>query len=277
MGRVAANKITERDETAERLIDALNHDRFVLYQQPIVPIRAGSRDIAYQEILLRFEEEEEKLLPPGTFIPILESCRLMHLLDRWVVNRVIKWIYSGHKQNSGWIAPCCSINLSSDSLTDPQFPGFVKQQLETAGIRGHNLAFEIAETDAHKHLRQMQDFAAALQPLGCRFTLTGSRGNLIGADTLPSHGIDSVKMHADIVMTLHCNPVSLQHAERLQAKCELRGVCTVGAFVEKKETLERLRALGVRYAQGHGIGHPAPLVPQLPQAAPSRIASALIE
>ncbi|HSQ04558.1 MAG TPA: hypothetical protein VLN59_11005, partial [Burkholderiales bacterium] len=92
-----------------------------------------------------------------------------------------------------------------------------------------------------------------------------------------SRHIDSVKISADIVMTLHFNPVSLQHAERLQSKCELAEICTVGAFVERKETLERLKALGVRYAQGHGIGHPAPLLARSSQATPVRIASSLID
>lgn len=262
MEREAATRKMERDETAARLIDALNHDRFVLFQQPIVPIRQGSGDAPYQEILVRFQEEEEKLLPPGTFIPILESCRLMHLLDRWVVNRVIKWLYTGHKQHAGWSAPRCSINLSSDSLTDPEFPRFVKQQLHTATVDGRHLAFEIAEADAHRHRKQIEAFAKELHPLSCRFALTGYKEEFVSADELATLGIDTVKMDIDIVTTLHANPLCLEQAERLQSQCEGSGVCTVGEFVERKETLDHLKRLGVRYAQGYGIARPRPLLPQ---------------
>ena len=249
----------QHDDTAARLIDALNSDRFVLHQQPIVPIASGSRDDAYQEIFVRFKEEEEKLLPPGTFIPILESSHLMHLLDRWVVNRVIKWIHAGRRHDSAWSAPCCSINLSNDSLTHPDFPHFVIQQLQKGRVSGRKLAFEIAEEDAHEHKSGLESVTRELRPLGCRFTLTSYNGHFIVPGELKAHGVESVKMDVDIVTTLHSSRASLDHAQRLQQACTAAGVHTIGEFVEKPETLQHLKKLGVHYAQGWGIGHSEPL------------------
>lgn len=247
------------DDTAARLIDALNNDRFVLHQQPIMPIVAGARDEGYQEIFVRFKEEEEKRLPPGAFIPVLEGSHLMHLLDRWVVSRVIKWIHAGRLRDAAWSAPCCSINLSNDSLTHPDFPQFVMQQLQKGQVSGRKLAFEIGEDDANDRAGDLQRVTRELQPFGCRFTLTGYNGHFIAPGQLNAHGVDSVKMDVDIVTTLHSSRASLDHARRIHQACVLAGVHTIGEFVEKPETLQHLKTLGVHYAQGWGIGRSAPL------------------
>jgi len=248
-----------RDDTADRLIEALNQDGFVLYQQAIVPIRAAAHLPAYQEILIRFKEEEEKLLPPGTFIPILESSCLMHILDRWVVNRVIKWIHAKRRSNPQWNAPCSSINLSIDSLTRPDFGGFVRQQLQKGRVSGRKLAFEIAENDAHEHLDALSAVAGTLSAEGCGVALTSYTGELIAPQRLDELRIDTVKLDIDISTALDSDTKSYKRASALQAQCEAQGVHMVAEFVEKKATLDKLKALGVHYAQGYGIQLPAPL------------------
>lgn len=251
------------DDTATRLIDALNHDQFVLHQQPIVALHAHAGDAGtregYQEIFVRFQEEEDKLLPPGTFIPVLESYALMHLLDRWVVNRVIKWIHAGRRADPAWIPPCCSINVSNDTLVNPDTAHFVIQQVQRGGISGRKLAFEIAEEDARIYLTQVAALARELRPLGCRFTLTSYTGARIPADRLAPLGIDSVKLDADIVTTLHGNPESVRRARALHQACVAAGVSTIAEFVERQDTLEHLLGLGIHYAQGFGIGRSRPL------------------
>jgi Amt family ammonium transporter len=249
-----------QDDTADRLIEALNQDGFVLYQQSIQPLRPGAHAESYQEILIRFKEEEEKLLPPGTFIPVLESSHLMHILDRWVLNRVIKWIHGRRKSDPLWNAPCSSINLSNDSLTSPDFAGFVKQQLHKGRVSGRKFAFEVAEEDGHCHLDALSAAATALKAEGCGVTLTSYTGTLIPPTQLESIGIDSVKLDIDIVTTLHNSAQSQERAAALQEQCASYGVRTIAEFVERPTTLERLKKLGVDYAQGYGIQMTAALV-----------------
>jgi len=250
---------TPLDDTAARLIDALNQDRFVLHQQPIRPLSAGAREQSYQEIFVRFQEEEEKLLPPGTFIPVLESCRLMHLLDRWVINRVIKWIHAGRRQNSKWSSPCCSINLSNDSLTNPDTAHFVIQQSQKGSVSGRKLAFEVAEDDAQAHAEALAALTRELKPIGCRFTITSYNGRLLKPEDLQALGAASVKLDVDIVTSLHSNPDNVRRARYIQAACAKRDIETIAEFVERQDTLEHLIGLGVSYAQGYGIGHSKPL------------------
>jgi EAL domain-containing protein (putative c-di-GMP-specific phosphodiesterase class I) len=249
-----------QDDTADRLIDALNQDGFVLYQQPIRPIRYGQGLETYQEILIRFKEEEEKLLPPGTFIPILESSRLMHILDRWVLNRVIKWIHARRRTEPLWNAPCSSINLSNDTLDSPDFAAFVKQQLQKGRVSGRKFAFEIAEEDGHDRLDALAELAGQLKAEGCGITITSYTGSLIRPEKLAAMGVDSIKLEIDIVTSLHNSAASEQRAAALQRQCSAVGVRSIAEFVEKLATLEKLKKLGVDYAQGYGIEMPAALI-----------------
>ncbi|MGE5522288.1 MAG: EAL domain-containing protein [Rhodospirillaceae bacterium] len=249
-----------QDDTAERLIEALNQDGFVLYQQAIRPLHTEQQAQTHQEILIRFKEEEEKLLPPGTFIPVLESSQLMHILDRWVLNRVIKWIHARRKKDPLWNAPCSSINISNDTLTNTEFASFVKQQLHKGRVSGRKFAFEIAEEDAHTHMQALADAAAALKSEGCGFTLTSYSGSLIPPAKLNALGADSIKLDIDIVTTLHTSARSQERVATLQQQCKSHGVRTIAEFVERPATLEKLKKLGVDYAQGYGIEMPAALL-----------------
>lgn len=255
----ATTEMLLQDDTAERLITALNRDDFVLFQQRVKPLRTGFPPAVFQEILIRFKEEEEKLLPPGTFIPVLEASHLMHLLDRWVVNRLIKWMHGRLRADPNWIAPRSSINLSNDSLTTPDFPVFLKQQLSSGRVSGHNFTFEIGEEDAHHHLPAVRRLGHEIWQDGCRLILTGYSGAWIAPDELPDLGVESVKLDIDIVTTLHNSRLSEQRASALQQLCAASGIKTIAEFVEKQATLDSLKRLGVDYVQGYGIAMPAAL------------------
>ncbi len=44
----------------------------------------------HHEILIRMSEEEDNLIPPGTFLPFVEKYKMMPRLDRWVVRYVLQ-------------------------------------------------------------------------------------------------------------------------------------------------------------------------------------------
>ena len=82
---------TIQKNIADKLIAALKTGGFVLYAQKILPLGPAEKR-PFQEVLVRFKEEEEKLLPPGTFFPMLQEYRLLPYVDRWVVGRLATWI-----------------------------------------------------------------------------------------------------------------------------------------------------------------------------------------
>ena len=55
------------------------------------------------------------------------------------------------------------------------------------------------------------------------------------------------------------NPVSLAMVNSINQVGHVMGMEIIAAFVENEQILDKLRAIGVNYAQGYGIGKPRPL------------------
>lgn len=242
--------------TADKLIEALKGNQFILYYQPIKAIGPGADQAEYQEILLRFLEEEEKLLPPGSFFPILENYKLMAVLDRWVVKRVIRWVDAHQKARPDWHAPRCSINLSSDSISNAGFSKFVMEQLQSSKVSAAKLSFEVPEADAAMHTSALEQLIAEMKPLGCSFTLTGYSGDFVPAELLEALGIDFVKIDMHAMLNARENTVSAGKVEAMLRTCRTLKIRTIAEFVEQPEMLKKLKALGVDYAQGYGVAKP---------------------
>lgn len=249
-----------RRDIADRLIAALKADEFLLYAQPIKPIGAAGGKPGYQEILVRFAEEEEKLLHPGGFFPILEQHNLMATLDRWVVGSVLRWLAARQKSSpANGTAAHCSINLSSDSILGNGFVEFVAEQLKASNVPGERILFEISEQDADRHALALDRFILPLKPLGCGFVVTGYTGELVSGEMLQALGVNLLKIDGHIVRRIHEDAQSFDRALAIHRSCRDIGVRTIAELVELKKTLDKLREIGVDYAQGYGIARPAPL------------------
>src|SRR5918992_711229 len=134
LGRAASADIREpmkSDDPVATLRHALSHDAFQLYCQPIAAL--GGLVMAYPmgEILVRLREEEQAMLPPGEFLPVLEHYGLMPQLDRWVLRETLRRLAVGSR-----IARLC-LNLSAQTLADPAFPTFVAEQLAATRLPGN--------------------------------------------------------------------------------------------------------------------------------------------
>lgn len=251
--------MTDEQSIADKLETALREDKFILYRQLIRPIGPAMEDSGLQEVLIRFREEEEKLLHPGAFFSILESLKLMPALDRWVVKRVIGWILDKHRVQKNWGVPRCSINLSAESICNIGFPKFVRGHLEMSNIPPDKLLFEIPEPDAEAHAVALKALIGELKPLGCNFALAGYNGTFVSAESLQARDISFVKIDGHIVNTIHRDSVSFGKASSINLACQKTGVRTIAELVELPETLEKLKELGVNYAQGYGVAKPEPL------------------
>ena len=171
--------------TARRLLDALNSDQFVLYCQPIARVNAEAPRMRYVEILVRFKEEEQLLLPPGSFFPVLEEAGLMPMLDRWVIRQVLRWLKRRRDEAPNQPLPRCGVNLNAAALRDRQLADYVKHELLASGVSPDNLFFEISLDDIRAARPQFIELAGHLKPLNCGIAVAGFG---VGATSLPEIG-----------------------------------------------------------------------------------------
>lgn len=248
-------ELTGWRDAGDRLRAALDNNEFCLYVQEIVPLSGPAGGGPFLEMLLRLREEEDGLMPPGAFIPIAEAYGLMPDLDRWVVRNVLAWV----RANPARLAGTYSINLSAATIAADGFVEYVAAEVRRQGGPGPTLCFEILTEDALANREGAARLVAALAEAGCRTMLCGFGQVATDYGLLKSMPVDYIKIDTGIVLGLNRNAVDLI---KLKAICRVARTTnrrTVAEFVEDDETLAKLRAHGVDFAQGYGIARPRPI------------------
>jgi EAL domain-containing protein (putative c-di-GMP-specific phosphodiesterase class I) len=244
---------------AEILAAALRQEEFVLYGQEIRPIASTQPVKRFQEILVRFQQEEEQLIPPGMFFPILEENGLAPLLDQWVAGSVIKWVHSALTIKPEWLVPRNNVNLAPDTISAPAFVAFVQKHVQVAQTPPDTLGFEITWSTIAKAGQQVQELMKKLKPIGCPFTFTGIEGDEQAVSVLRYLKPDFVKISTRLIRNLRSGSSESQAVALIHALCQSLGISTIAEQMESEEGLAEIKRIGIDFAQGFGISLPKPL------------------
>jgi EAL domain-containing protein (putative c-di-GMP-specific phosphodiesterase class I) len=253
--KTMTEELTSWKNAGDRLRAAIDNDEFCLYAQEIKPVLGGKAQATLYELLLRLQEEEEGLMPPGAFIPIAEEHGMLPDLDRWVVGHILDWISRKPARQS----VIYSVNVSGPTLAARGFPEFVALALQKYKVGGSLLCFEIAEADAIADVAIASEVVTKLAALGCHTAICGF-GQAAGSYSLiKKMPVDYIKIDGSIVMGATRNTVDLTKLKAIARVAHATHRSTVAEFVENVETLQVLGKLGVDLAQGFGISKPVPL------------------
>ncbi len=239
---------------AQRIQDALDHDRFVLHLQPIMEL--ASREVSHGELLLRMRGDRGRLIAPGAFLPAAERFGLIHAIDHWVVQQAIQLISS----DSAAQGLRLNVNLSGESVAgDPQLLPMIERELRAADADPSQLIFEITETAAIANMPEATKFAKGVTGLGCSLALddfgTGF-GSFYYLKHLP---VRYLKLDGEFIQNLPRNQVDEHMVRAIVGVASSMGIKTVAESVADDETIKLLEEYGVDYAQGFHIGRPEPI------------------
>jgi len=253
-------RIRSKQAIKARIHEALEHNLFVLYCQPILDLHR--RQITRYELLLRLQGEDSHLILPNVFLPIAERYGLIQAIDRWVVVQAIQLI-AQHQQGGQGLT--LEINLSGKSLADTELLSLVQQQVISTGIDPQHLVFEITETAAIADLAQACKFMEFLKGLGCQFALDDFGIGYSSFFQLKSLPVDYLKIDGSFIRNLPQDQVDRHLVKAIVDVSRGLGKRTIAEFVGCEATSELLSDLGVDYAQGYYVGHPRPVSEILPE------------
>jgi len=237
-------------EAVSRIRAALENDRFCLHLQTIAPLRGGR---AHAEVLVRMLDEQGGLVPPMAFIPAAERYDLMPLLDRWVIRHAFEAL-AQQPPGTSW-----AINLSGASVCDEGLLEFVLEQQRITGVALEDVCFEITETVAVANLAQAATLIQDLQAQGARFALDDFGAGMSSFAYLKHLPVDYVKIDGSFIKGILHSPTERAMVESINQIAHVMGKQTIAEFVEDDAVLACLRAMGVDFAQGYGVGRPQPL------------------
>jgi diguanylate cyclase (GGDEF)-like protein/PAS domain S-box-containing protein len=241
-----------------RIQETLEQDRFCLFSQSIQPLSATAARGIYFEVLLRMVEEDGRIHLPSDFIRAAERYGLMRSIDRWVIRECIHTLTSQPGSFLELLATC-SINLSAVSLGDESFLEFLEEEITASGVPPHKLCFEITETAAIENLGQAEKLLARLSTRGVRFALDDFGTGMSSYSYLRDLPVSYLKIDGKFIKDIVTDPLDRAMVESINQVGHVMGIQTVAEAVPSNAVVERLRLLGVDYAQGNWISPPRPL------------------
>ena len=265
---------------------ALEENRFRLYSQPIVQLNSPTTTGTHCEILLRLQLATGQLVSPMAFIPAAERYNLMHAIDRWVIRTLFSnlsktftahllvqnpggdsdkivslpacSILSNSQSSSGKYSSLYAINLSGDSINEEKFIEFIQEQFSIHQIPPEIICFEITETVAISNLSKAASLIWKLKELGCQFALDDFGSGMSSFAYLKNLPVDYIKIDGNFIKNIADNPIDIAMVEAITKIAHVMGIKTVAEYVESQIVMDKLKELGVDYAQGYYLGKPQP-------------------
>jgi len=241
---------------AVRITQALDQDRLALRAQKIADLQNESAPEHY-EILLAVLDERGRPSAPTEFIEAAERLRLMTRVDRWVIRQVFSWMTT-HPDAVGRLR-MLSINLSGQSLSDERMLEYIREQIFAHRIPGHKVCFEITETAAVENIDDAVGFVAQLQSLGCKCSLDDFGSGLSSYRYLKFLPSDYLKIDGSLIKDICSLPADLAMVQSINEIAHFMDKRVVAEYAENQDIIDKLRELGVDYAQGWGVARPVAL------------------
>jgi len=266
-GRGQVHVYSARDEAVARergdiqwlrqLQTALHEDGFELAVQPIIAMSGKADSGPSVEVLIRLSDGRGESDASAEFLRPAERYQMMPQIDRWVINATLGAISSGEIKLSA--RRSCAINLSSQTLGDESFLGFVVDSLDRSGVAPSAICFEVTEAAILSNVQHAQRFIEVLHGIGCEFSLDDFGSGLGSFSSLKHLPIDYLKIDGTYTRNLQTDLVNQEMVSAMIKLARTMQFRVVAEQVEHQEDFDWLRDIGVDFVQGYFIEAPTRL------------------
>jgi diguanylate cyclase (GGDEF)-like protein len=244
---------TLRAEVRERLLieaeflPALASGEVSWHLQPQIELASGR--VVAVEALCRWHHRDLGSIPPGRFVPIVESAGRARELFVGALD-VNLAVQGDLRDVLGTLVPV-GVNLSSMLLDDEGIPELVARALEHAGARGEGLWIEVTESAlaAPGALKNLD----ALRGLGVRLAIDDFGTGWSSMSRLVASSWDALKIDRSFIAPLGAGSRGGSHehlVEAVVAMARSLDLEVIAEGVESPDQLAIVRELGCGTAQG---------------------------
>lgn len=248
-------RLTKKIYWKNLLEEAINHDNFVMYYQPIINLQDNR--VTHYECLIRIKIEGQKLIMPGEFIEYAEELGMIGQIDKLVMNKAIEKHLEFQKYSDN---TKLAINLSGKSLNDRSIHKEIQRLLSLPNVKPENIIFELTETAAISNFNSAQLLINDARNLGCKFALDDFGVGFASFSYLKNLSVDYIKIDGSFIKKINTSHEDKIFVKAISDVSHALGKKTIAEFVENEQVLEILKEYKIDYAQGYHIGKPAEFI-----------------
>ncbi|HXO65313.1 MAG TPA: EAL domain-containing protein [Steroidobacteraceae bacterium] len=249
------SELARRVGMEHRLRHALDNQQFVLHYQPKLSLHTGR--ITSVEALLRWQDPENGLVPPGTFLPLLESAGLMAETGAWVLRQAAadcrEWRCNG-------LPPLrVAVNISPPELRRRNIAREILDRIgDLAGDAAWGIDLEITEGALSGDSSSCVHALRLLRAAGVRIAIDDFGTGFSSLGRLSELPIDTLKIDRVFTSRLPLDRRSCTLVSTIIDLAHAFEMTTVAEGVETEEQLKYLRRAGCDESQGYLHSKPVP-------------------
>ena len=235
-----------------QLRHAVDNHEFVLHYQPKMNLVSG--ELTGAEALLRWNDPQAGLVPPGRFIRILEDTGLIKEVGLWALHTALaehlRW------RSAGLPALRIAVNVSALQLRSRGFVAEIAQIVASSPNAAAGLELEITESLIMEDVKHSAVTLRAIRAMGVRIAIDDFGTGFSSLSYLSKLPVDTLKIDRSFIIdmangedgrTLVSVIINLAHALKLKVVAE---------GVETEEQLRQLQLLNCDEIQGYLFGRP---------------------
>ena len=247
--------VSDRLKIETNLRKALERQEFILYYQPQIDIR--TRRVVGLEALIRWNQPEEGLIPPGKFIPMAEESGLISPVGDWILNEAARqW---REWSRAGLPPVTLAVNISAIQFYQADFLEKVSRLVKECGMDSF-LEIEVTEGVMMKNIAVTLDTMHKLKAIGCKLSIDDFGTGYSSLGYISRFPLDKLKIDQSFVRAMLTSQINMAIVDTI---IRLANNLNLKVIAEGVETEGELAALASRHCdevQGYYFARPMPAV-----------------
>ena len=248
-----------------KLEQALELGQFVLHYQPKVDFLR--REVHSVEALIRWNDPETGLVPPGMFIPLMEEIGLIGQVGDWALRQAVADI--GRWRAMGLKAPRCAVNVSALQMREDDFAEKILAVTREFGCAESLLDIELTESLVMENVAQTTIGLQRLRNSGIQISVDDFGTGYSSLAYLARLPIHTLKIDRAFIMDLENNEQAQAIVHAIISLAHSLQFSVVAEGVETEGQADILRTLECDLMQGFLFSKAVPfdvLASMLPKA-----------
>jgi diguanylate cyclase (GGDEF)-like protein/PAS domain S-box-containing protein len=244
----------ERLQLIRQLRRALDRQEFSLCYQPQYDLASGH--LVGVEALVRWRDEDGRMVPPTRFIPIAEDSGLIVSLGAWILNQACRQAQQWLEQ--GLDFGRLSINISGRQFQDEGLQRAVSAALAATGLPADRLELEITESWVMEGPFRAEKQMRVLNEMGVNLVIDDFGIAYSSMAYLKRFPVQKLKIDRSFIRDIPADADDAAIVSAIIAMGHSLGLRVVAEGVETAEQSAFLRGTGCDEAQGYLFGRPVP-------------------
>ena len=228
----------------KKLKDGLFDGHFKAFFQPIV--NSKTQSIYKYEALIRYIEDNGEGVPPFKFLPIAKKAKLSSKILKLMIHESFDFIAIKGKT--------VAINISFEDIRNKDTVDYIVTLLEEKKDTASKLHFELLETEEIEDFELVRKFIDTVHLYGCKVGVDDFGAGYSNFNMLEALKVDFVKIDGSLIRSVDTDINQEIIVDTIASYAKRTGVETVAEFVSKESIYEKIKSLGIDYAQGWYFG-----------------------